>query len=76
VKKEVTWRCFEDPIITFTTQKESQMSDNSSSTIEAGIGFGCALAICISWSLNKSILWAIVHGILSWIYVVYYAIFL
>lgn len=44
-------------------------------TIKAGIGFGTALAITISWSVNKSILWAIVHGFLSWFYVVYYAIF-
>ena len=41
---------------------------------KAGIGFGSALAITISWSVNKSILWAIVHGFLGWIYVVYYAL--
>jgi hypothetical protein len=40
----------------------------------AGIGFGSALAIVISWTANKSIFWAIVHGLLSWFYVVYYAI--
>jgi hypothetical protein len=40
---------------------------------KAGIGFGTALAIAISWSAHKSILWAIIHGILSWIYVIYYA---
>lgn len=38
------------------------------------IGFGCALAMAISFSVNKSILWAILHGVLSWIYVVYYAV--
>lgn len=31
----------------------------------AGIGFGAALAMVISWSLNKSVFWAILHGILS-----------
>lgn len=41
---------------------------------KVGIGFGSALAITISWSVNKSILWAIVHGIFSWFYVIYYAI--
>ncbi len=41
---------------------------------KVGIGFGTALAITISWSANKSILWAIVHGVLSWAYVIYYAI--
>ena len=44
-------------------------------TIKAGIGFGTALAISISWSINKSILWAIVHGFFSWFYVLYYAFF-
>ena len=40
----------------------------------AGISFGSALAIAISWSAHKSILWAILHGVLSWLYVVYYAL--
>jgi hypothetical protein len=39
-----------------------------------GIGFGSALAITISWSLWHSLLWAIIHGVLGWIYVVYYFI--
>lgn len=41
---------------------------------KAGIGFGTALAITISWSANKSLLWAVIHGLLSWIYVIYYAL--
>jgi hypothetical protein len=40
----------------------------------AGVGFGSALAIAISWSVNHSILWAIIHGIFSWFYVIYYAL--
>ncbi len=44
------------------------------STAKAGIGFGSALAITISWSLHKSILWAIIHGFLSWLYVIYYVL--
>lgn len=39
----------------------------------AGISFGSALAIAISWTANKSLFWAIVHGIFSWFYVIYYA---
>lgn len=49
------------------------MSDKST-TIKGGIGFGSALAIAISWSLHQSILWAILHGILGWLYVIYYAL--
>jgi hypothetical protein len=41
---------------------------------KAGISFGTALAITISWSLHKSLLWAGIHGILGWFYVVYYAL--
>jgi len=43
-------------------------------SVKAGISFGSALAIVISWSQNHSILWAIIHGILSWFYVVYFAL--
>ena len=41
---------------------------------KAGIGFGNALAIAISWSVHKSILWAIVQGIFGWFYVIYFAL--
>jgi hypothetical protein len=40
-----------------------------------GVGFGSALAIAISYANNHSILWAIVHGILGWLYVIYFALF-
>jgi len=37
-----------------------------------GIGFGTALAIAISYDNNQSILWAIIHGFFSWLYVIYF----
>ena len=40
----------------------------------AGISFGSALAIAISWSQNHSILWAMLQGAFSWLYVIYFAI--
>jgi hypothetical protein len=33
---------------------------------------GSALAMILSYSINKSIILAIIHGILSWIYVIYF----
>lgn len=39
-----------------------------------GIGFGVALAMIISYVKWKSIGWAIFHGLLNWIYVIYYII--
>ncbi len=47
---------------------------NGATVIRHGISFGSALAIAISWSVNKSIFWAIIHGILSWLYVIYYVL--
>ncbi|MCR2833115.1 hypothetical protein [Parerythrobacter lacustris] len=40
----------------------------------AGIGLGSAIAVAISWSLHQSVVWAIVHGIFSWFYVIYYVL--
>ncbi len=39
-----------------------------------GIGLGSALAMVLSWDRNRSILWAVLHGLFSWIYVIYFAI--
>ncbi len=44
------------------------------SVVKSGIGFGSALAMVISFSVNQSIVWAMVHGVLGWIYVVYRAV--
>ena len=44
-------------------------------TVRAGISFGSALAIAISYTENHSILWAILHGFFSWFYVIYAAFF-
>ena len=41
-------------------------------TVKQGIGFGSCLAMVISYVTWKSIGWAIVHGMLGWIYVVYF----
>ncbi len=43
--------------------------------VQHGVSFftclGLAIAVQISWSINHSIGWAIWHGILGWIYVIY-----
>jgi hypothetical protein len=50
------------------------MSEKKHGKFFAGssIGFGTVLAIVMSWTINKAILWAIIHGILGWLYVLYY----
>ena len=41
----------------------------------SGITFGSALAMAISFNVNQSVLWAILHGLFSWFYVIYFAVF-
>lgn len=45
-------------------------------SVSVGALFGAIIAMIISWDLNKSILWIIIHGALSWIYVIYYYFYL
>ncbi len=40
--------------------------------VKTGISFGSALAMVISYVNWHSIFWAIVHGVLGWVYVIYY----
>ena len=39
--------------------------------IYPGVGLGTIIAVVLSWNRNQSILWAIIHGILGWLYVIY-----
>jgi hypothetical protein len=39
--------------------------------VKYGVGFGSALAMSVSFALNKSIFWAIIHGLFGWFYVFY-----
>jgi len=43
--------------------------------IKDGVSLGTVIAAVISWDRNKSILLAIIHALLSWIYVIYAALF-
>ena len=49
------------------------MSTARSDAARVGIGLGSAIAVAISWSLHKSILWAAIQGFFGWFYVIYYA---
>jgi protein-S-isoprenylcysteine O-methyltransferase Ste14 len=42
--------------------------------VRNGIGLGSVIAAITSWERNKSVLWAILSGIFSWFYVIYFVI--
>jgi len=51
-----------------------EVSKSTTQTItQSGIGLGSVIAVVTSWDRNKSILWALIHGILGWLYVIYFA---
>ena len=56
--------------------EKTNMEDNKSmtvkKTVKSGITFGSALAMVISYTTWKSVGWAIFHGLLSWVYVIYF----
>lgn len=43
-------------------------------TVKSDITFGSALAMVITYTTWHSVGWAIFHGLLSWIYVIYFKI--
>lgn len=49
-------------------------SEFRTSAISSGIGLGTVLAVVTSWERNKSVLLAILHGIFSWFYVLYFVL--
>ena len=57
-----------------TSELLAQSQDNTikDKAIDGGIGLGSIIAVVASWSRNQSVLLAIVHGLLGWIYVVYF----
>lgn len=44
------------------------------STVKSGISFGSCLAMVISFVTWQSVPWAIIHGLLGWVYIIYYVI--
>ena len=53
----------------------AEIANQTAHTVtQTGIGLGSALAVVCSWQRNRSILWAILAGIFSWLYVIYFAL--
>lgn len=60
-RQQAGWRGFNTRIIRVPTYR--------------AFSFGTMLAIAVSYVHNQSIAWAIVHGLLSWFFVIYAALF-
>lgn len=52
----------------------AHITNQTGQVIQSGIGIGTVIAVVCSWQRNRSILWAILAGIFSWLYVLYFAL--
>ena len=50
------------------------MNENTKKAAKKGITFGTCLAMVISYTSWHSVGWAIFHGLLSWLYVIYFVV--
>lgn len=41
---------------------------------QSGLGLGSVVAVVCSWQRSRSIFWAVIAGLLSWFYVIYFAL--
>jgi len=55
-------------------EKDKKVKTETNKTVHTGVSFGCVIAAVISYTHWQSIGWAILHGLLGWIYVIYYLI--
>jgi hypothetical protein len=52
----------------------AEIAEPSRVVVYSGVSLGQVLAVVCSWQRNRSILWAILAGIFSWFYVIYFAL--
>ncbi len=54
---------------------ERKLGVIGTSVIKFGLGYGAVAAMILSYTANKSILWMLIDGWFSWLYVVFFALF-
>ena len=51
---------------------DTEASATTVKTVKTGVSLGCVIAAVVSYVQWQSIGWAVFHGMLGWIYVIYY----
>ena len=57
-----------------SAMQENNKIEMVDKAVKTGITFGSALAMVISYTNWHSVGWAVIHGLMSWLYVVYYVL--
>jgi hypothetical protein len=71
MKKQALFMTLVLIFVVITVQAEDGILNKS--ILKDGVSLGSVIAVVISWDRNKSILLAIFHALLNWIYVIYTA---
>ena len=53
----------------------SKANENLKLLVLQFVGIGTVVAVAVSWSANKSVGWALLHGMAHWFYVLYWLFF-
>lgn len=53
-------------------KKKMELPNNAARNVMGWGRLFTVIAVLVSWSINQSIWWTIVHGSLGWIYLIYY----
>ena len=64
----------EELIYGFKRETKIINTKNVTENITKGVSFGAVLAMVISYVKWQSIGWTVLHGLLNWVYVIYYVI--
>jgi len=62
------------PFLAEVVLKSLPIDGGGISVVREGVGLGSVIAVVCSWQRNRSILWAMLAGVLSWLYVLYFAL--
>lgn len=57
-----------------TGPPRARFAGRSASVVRAGASLGTVIAVAISWDKHQSIVLAVLHGLLSWAYVLWHAL--
>ncbi len=54
---------------------EHRFSSFNTPLVKLGLSYGAVAAMILSYNVNHSILWMLIDGWFSWIYVIFFALF-
>lgn len=61
-------------LLTTVVFGQNTANETTKTITKSGIGLGSMIAVVTSWDRNKSVFWAVIHSLFSWLYVIYFVL--